>query len=73
MPEDKHCPRCGEDWPADTAFFYKHAGSRDGLFYCCIACALDIKNRSARGASPRSMSASTWRAQASACDLVPKV
>ena len=38
MADEKHCPRCDEDWPADTGFFYADASSSDGLFYCCKAC-----------------------------------
>lgn len=43
MADEKHCPRCDEDWPADTAFFYADVTSKDGLFYCCKACHVDLR------------------------------
>ncbi len=38
MNDQKHCQRCGEDWPADTDFFYADASSKDGLYCYCKAC-----------------------------------
>lgn len=43
MTDEKHCPRCNEDWPADTSFFYADATSKDGLFYCCKACHTELR------------------------------
>lgn len=43
MTDEKHCPRCNEDWPADTAFFYADSSSKDGLFYCCKACHFELR------------------------------
>lgn len=44
MTDEKHCPRCNEDWPADTAFFFADSTSKDGLFYCCKACHTAIRD-----------------------------
>ncbi|GKS97023.1 hypothetical protein [Acidovorax sp. SUPP2825] len=35
---EKHCNKCGEDWPADLEFFYSNPRTTDGLAYCCKAC-----------------------------------
>lgn len=35
---EKTCSKCHEQWPADTEFFYREPGNRDGLRDECIAC-----------------------------------
>lgn len=35
---EKRCTRCGESWPADTEFFPRDAGRKDGLNAWCKAC-----------------------------------
>lgn len=45
MIDDKHCPRCNEDWPADTDFFHADAKNSDGLSYCCKACQTEPRHK----------------------------
>ncbi|HRL98092.1 MAG TPA: hypothetical protein PLE22_01460 [Acidovorax sp.] len=35
---EKHCRKCGKDWPAELEFFHADPRSRDGLCHCCKAC-----------------------------------
>lgn len=39
---EKHCPKCGEWWPADLEFFATAPAKAGGLFYCCRACARQL-------------------------------
>lgn len=34
----KRCPKCREDFPATTEFFWGDRGAADGLYYCCKGC-----------------------------------
>lgn len=35
---EKRCGACGEYWPADSEFFYRHRTGADGLQSYCKAC-----------------------------------
>ena len=43
MSDHKHCPRCQEDWPADTNFFHSTAGNKDGLYHHYKACCAELR------------------------------
>ena len=54
------CTRCGEFWPADEEFFYRHAG---GWHSYCKACYLShpcITARRAKPLPPRGSSGASW-------------
>ena len=39
--EEKFCPMCQENWPADLEFFFSEPNKPGGLGYCCKACYYD--------------------------------
>ena len=69
---EKTCSKCHEQWPADTEFFYREPGNRDGLRDECIACKSSYDSCRNAGRFSKSNGALTLELQSVFTNLIHK-